>query len=104
MNTDCTELAKNVANKLTELFKETVQPTIFISTIQPFGTNKVVNGLIIRFPKDEKDENGEDKKVYNHSKALEWLYENLPKYPDIFFQINKGDDRSLYRKDFTEIL
>ena len=92
----CHRLAKEVAEKMKTFFKPDMQPMVFTQTTKLSGSNEEYFGIVVRFY-EENDE-------CEHSAALDWLYKELRKHPQLFFRVaSHDDDRFLVRKDFPGI-
>ncbi len=101
VNTDptrllCLRLAKEIAEKMKTFFKPDMQPMVFTQTTKLVGSNEEYFGIVVRFY-EENDE-------CEHSAALDWLYREMKKHPQLFFRISAHDDSTfLVRKDFPGI-
>lgn len=101
VNTDatralCLRLAKEIAVKMNTFFKTDMRPMVFTQTTKLVGSDEEYFGIVVRFY-EENDE-------CNHSAALDWLWKELKKHPQLFFRVTShDDDRFLVRKDFPGI-
>jgi hypothetical protein len=92
----CLRLAEEIAEKMKTFFIADMRPMVFTQTTKLVGSDEEYFGIVVRFF-EENDE-------CNHSAALDWLWKELKKYPEIFFRIaSHDDDRFLVRKDFPGI-
>lgn len=92
----CFRLAEEIAEKMNTFFRADMQPMVFTQTTKLVGSDEEYFGIVVRFF-EENDE-------CNHSAALDWLWKELKKYPEIFFRVaSHDDDRFLVRKDFPGI-
>ncbi|MEI7792158.1 MAG: hypothetical protein WCI57_01570 [Candidatus Berkelbacteria bacterium] len=92
----CLRLAEEIAEKMKTFFKTDMRPMIFTQTTRLVGTSEEYFGIVVRFY--------EENDACNHSAALDWLYKELKKHPEIFFRVaSHDDDRFLVRKDFPGI-
>lgn len=93
MHAYCFAVAKVIDRKMHDFFDDDEEPLILVQVTTPVNSGDNYYGIIIRFKED-----------CDHAAALDWVWKELKKYPELYYRVTSyDDDRFLVRKDFPGV-